>query len=83
MGEYSTLISGFSANALPLELGFMEKAQLEVSYLLDAERFASEYLSGWQKTGEDPAKALERFIKEIVIEFESEDVPTGRSLCMN
>lgn len=83
MGEYDVLIGGFSADGLPLELDFMEKAQLSVSYLLDTELFEKEYLAGWQKKGENPAKALERFIKDIIIEFESEDVPTGRALCMN
>ena len=83
MGEYDALISDFSADALPLGLGFMEKALIEVNYLLDAGLFEVEYLAGWQKKGEEPAKALERFIKDIIIEFKSEDVPTGRSLCMN
>lgn len=83
MGEYDVLISGFSADTLPLELGFMEKAQIEINYLLDTELFESEYLAGWQKAGEEPAKALERFIRDIIIEFESEDVPTGKALCMN
>ena len=83
MGEYDVLISDFSADALPMELGFMENKQIEVNYLLDTELFEAEYLAGWQKKGEEPAKALERFIKDIIIEFKSEDVPTGRSLCMN
>ena len=83
MGEYNELISEFSTETLPLELDFMEKAHLEAEYLLDVERFAAEYLAGWQKAGEEPAKALERFIKGIIIEFESGDVPSGRSLCMS
>lgn len=83
MGEYNAVISSFSAGGMPLELDFMEKAQLEAEYLLDIEKFAAEYLPGWQRAGEDPAGALERFIREIIVEFESGDVPTGRSLCMN
>jgi len=83
MGEYNAVISSFSAGGMPLELDFMEKAHLEAEYLLDIEKFTAEYLTGWQKADEDPARALERFIREIIIEFESGDVPTGRSLCLN